>query len=430
MSRRVAADRGRREAPPAAPGPVAAAFVVFGMFWGSWAVLITDVKAAFDLSDGALGVLLAVAIALAGVVGGVAGHHADRFGTGRMLALSLGAWALLLVATSAAPTFDVFAACFVGAEVAGGCIDTAMNAASSQRLLGRPGALVRFHALFNTGALSGAAAAGLLLHAGLSWRLVWPMLAMGALGVAGWTWRSDVAAARATVAAPGPPAPGPPAPAGSPTTAAPGPAAGPPGRTGGARWRRPLHDLRADGLVLFLLVFALAEVTEGGIDTWGVLFLRTELAAGVLLGAGAYVVGQGVAALTRGGGGPLLGRLSARTALVAGGLVAAGGILLESVSPQAAVAACGLAVGAGGASLFWPLVMSEATTRATHPTRAAGAFTAAGYMGLVAGAPLVGWVADTWGLNRGLQLLAVASAAVSLCALAGRRRRVAAAASG
>ncbi len=385
----------------AAPGPVAAAFVLFGMFWGSWAVVIADVKETFGLSDGTLGILLAVAIALAGITGGVLGHFADRFGTRGMLELSLLAWAVLLVATAAARSFTVFAGAFVAAEVAGGCIDTAMNAASSRRLMGRPGALVRFHSLFNTGALTGAAAAGVLLHAGISWRWLWPMLAAGAVALALWTRR---------------PAGHGPVPPAAPERDLADPGGGAGGRQG------PIGQLRADRLGLFLLVFALAEVTEGGIDTWGVLFLRTELAAGVLLGAGAYVVGQGVAAVTRGGGGPVLGRLSARAGLVIGGLVAAGGILLESVSPHAVPAACGLAIGAGGASLFWPLVMSEATTSASFPTRAAGAFTAAGYMGLVAGAPLVGWVSDEWGLNRGLQVLAAAAAAVALCALARRRR--------
>ena len=67
----------------------------------------------------------------------------------------------------------------------------------------------------------------------------------------------------------------------------------------------PLRRLRRDGLLLLLAVFALAEVTEGGVDTWGVLYLRNHLATGVLLGAGAYVVGQLVAATTRGAGGPL-----------------------------------------------------------------------------------------------------------------------------
>jgi len=207
----------------------------------------------------------------------------------------------------------------------------------------------------------------------------------------------------------------------APDAGGPSPDAGsvgpPPGRLG------PLTQLRDDGLLVFLVVFALAEIAEGGVDTWGVLYLRTHLAAGILLGAGAYVVGQSVAATTRGAGGPLLGRLSARRALILGGLVAAGGILMESLSPVAVVAATGLAAGAAGASLFWPLVMSQATRQATRATSAVGAFTAAGYVGWVAGAPVVGWVSDTWGPARGLQLLALMALGVVVASFLRRDRR-------
>ena len=186
----------------------------------------------------------------------------------------------------------------------------------------------------------------------------------------------------------------------------------------------PLRRLRADGLLVLLAVFALAEVTEGGVDTWGVLFLRNHLATGVLLGAGAYVVGQAVAATTRGAGGSALGRLSSRHALIVGGLVAGGGILLESVSPVAGVAAVGLALGAGGASLFWPLVMSTVSRLASQVVSAVGAFTAAGYIGWVGGAPIVGWVSQAFGPARGLQVLALAAFAVSACTLLSRDRPV------
>lgn len=399
----------------AAPRPVAASFVVLGAFWGSWAVALANVKQTFHLSDGQLGVLLAVAIAVAGMTGAALGHRAERWGTGRMLAVSLGAWAVLLVGAGAGRPWPVFAVLFVTAEVAGGCVDTSMNAAASRRLHGHPGALVRFHALFNGGALGGALVAGVALHLGLSWRWLWPILAVAVAGVAVWT--------RATE---GPPSAGTePVSWAGPTSAGPARGAGTtsgflgPAVTEGIDGRPengagPLARLRSDGLALFLVIFALAEIAEGGVDTWGVLYLRTHLEAGVLLGAGAYVVGQSVAAVTRGAGGPLLGRLSARLALVVGGSLAAAGILLESVSPAARVAAVGLALGAGGASLFWPLVMSEVTRQATRATAAVGAFTAAGYVGWVAGAPAVGWVSDTFGPARGLQLLAALAGVVVL----------------
>jgi MFS family permease len=392
---------------------VAASFIVLGMFWGSWAVVIANVQQTFGLSDATLGLLLAAAIGVAAVTGAVVGHRAERWGTRRLLTGSLIAWAVLLVGAGLARPWPVFAVCFAAAEVAGGCVDTAMNAAASRRLMGQPGALVRFHALFNTGALSGAAASGIALHFEVSWRWLWPALALAVLAVAWWAHVTPAIGVLLPVPAAPTPAAGVVADAGSGQA---------PGTRRSGFSLGPVAQLRADGLLVFLVVFAIAEITEGGVDTWGVLYLRTHLAAGVLLGAGAYVIGQSVAATTRGAGGPLLGRMSARIALVVGGLVAAGGILVESISPEAVVAACGLAFGAAGASLFWPLVMSQATKQATRATAAVGAFTAAGYVGWVAGAPVVGWVSDTWGPARGLQLLAAAALLVVLASLLHKER--------
>ena len=46
-----------------------------------------------------------------------------------------------------------------------------------------------------------------------------------------------------------------------------------------------------------------------------------------------------------------------------------------------------------------------------------GTFTAAGYIGWVAGAPIVGWVSQTVGPAHGLQVLAAAAFAVAVCTL-------------
>jgi uncharacterized membrane protein YhiD involved in acid resistance len=81
-----------------------------------------------------------------------------------------------------------------------------------------------------------------------------------------------------------------------------------------------------------------------------------------------------------------------------------------------------LALGAGGASLFWPLVMSNVSRLASQVVSAVGTFTAAGYIGWVAGAPMVGWVSQAYGPQHGLQLLAVAAFAVAIVSLVGSER--------
>jgi hypothetical protein len=118
--------------------------------------------------------------------------------------------------------------------------------------------------------------------------------------------------------------------------------------------------------------------------------------------------------------------------------VAAVGLALEAGSDQAASAAVGLALAAGGISLCWPLVMAVASGvalgsapvpspgpgaaaaggAAVSPAALVGALTATGYAGWVAGPALVGWVADTAGLSAGLFLLAgLAAAAAAVLAL-------------
>ena len=382
-----------------------ASFATFGLFWGSWAVMLFNIQHTFSLNDAQLGLLLAVAIAVAGASSAVMAHFCDRVGARRLLWIALLAWSVLLCVLALTRDTWSFGVVLVLVEVAGGSIDTAMNAEASHRLMSSPTSLVRLHALFNTGALTGAAIAALLIHAGISWRWVWPGIAVVALCVGVWAMVTD-----------------------------PGTALAPPELTVGAQGehpsRHPLRRLRRDGLLMLLAVFALAEITEGGVDTWGVLYLRNHLATGVLLGAGAYVVGQLVATTTRGAGGHLVGRLSTRRALITGGCVAGAGILLESLTSVSGVAALGLALGAGGASLFWPLVMSTVSRMASQVVSAVGAFTAAGYVGWVAGAPIVGWISQNLGPARGLQVLALASFGVAVCTLLSPRRKEAMQASG
>jgi predicted MFS family arabinose efflux permease len=311
--------------------------------------------------------------------------------------VALFAWSALLCVLPLTQDRWAFSLVLVPVMIAGGSIDTAMNAEASHRLVGHPSVLVRLHALFNAGALCGAAVAALLIHAGISWRWVWPGIAVIGAAIGVWALMTDTGTAMAGV----------------------GDRDGDNDGDGDVvgRSSHPVRRLRQDGLLILLAVFALAEVTEGGVDTWGVLYLRNHLATGVLLGAGAYVVGQLMAVTTRGAGGPLLGRLSSRHALIVGGCVAGAGILLESFASLSWLAAVGLALGAGGASLFWPLVMSTVSRLSSQMVSAVGTFTAAGYIGWVAGAPIVGWVSQTLGPAHGLQVLAVASFGVAIFTL-------------
>jgi len=405
---------------PTSP-PARVAFVLFGVFWGSWAVAAADVEHALHLSSGRLGLLLSGSIAAGGVAAAASGGLAERWGTGRFLGRSMVAWGLAALVTAVVANDTAFVVAFVVTLTTGGLVDMAMNAAAAAAVAGDAGRMMRFHALFNAGALVGAAAAGGLLRAGLPWRSVWAAVGAGALVVAWWTLRVSLGVVPAAADAPGPMGTG----AGGATTT--------PG------WLRSFEAIRSQRLMTLALVFAITAMIEGGIDTWGVLYLRTQLAAGVLLGAGAYCLGQAIAVSTRGAAGGLVGRVGPRWGLVIGAAAAAAGLALEGGSARAVIAAFGLVLAAGGISLCWPLVMSVASAAAmasapaarsvgpgaatarsstVSPAALVGALTATGYVGWVTGPALVGWVADDLGLSAGLFLLAsLAGVAAGILAL-------------
>jgi MFS family permease len=174
-------------------------------------------------------------------------------------------------------------------------------------------------------------------------------------------------------------------------------------------------------------------MVEGGIDTWGVLYLRTRLATTVVVGAGAYAAGQAIAAITRTSGAPFMSRLGHKRGLVLGAGIAALGLLVEALSASAPLAGCGLAIAAGGISLCWPLTMARLAPPGTgsSPGQPAtddgatavlvGAFTAAGYLGWVIGPAVIGTLSDHLGLRAGLLLLVGLAVCASVTLAAARQ---------
>ena len=361
-------------------GIVAATFVVFGTFWGAWAVAAADVEDALGLSHGQFGLLLSVALAGAVASNAMGGALAERRGTAPVLAVSLGAWgAVLLVAAACHPDIP-FAILLVLAVGLGGVVDVVMNVAATAGLAGRPGALVRFHATFNAGAAAGAAATGLLLAADLTWRWAWAGIAVAALVIAAGLRGAHLPA-------------------------------------GGAGEHVPLTGalslLRREGLLLVATAFAVSSRVEGGVELWGVLFLRTTLPSGLAVGAISAVAAYLVATAARTLLGPVAGRRGPARGVTAGASTAVAGILLLALASTGPVAGVGLVLAAGGISLCWPLLLSLASADRARPGPVVGAVTAVGYTGFVVGPMVVGAMAAGLGLRAGLVLLAGLAAFVA-----------------
>jgi len=361
--------------------PVAAGFACFGFFWGAWAVSASDIKASLGVSDGSFGLLLSVALLGAAATNAVAGSLAERWGTQTGLSRSLAGWGLLLAIGAAVHPPLAFGALMVGVIALGGAVDVVMNIAATAALGQQPGRLVRFHALFNAGVVAGALTVGVLLRSGVSWRWIWLATALAAFVLAQRCRRVPIPA-------------------------------------GAVGQRRRLLEaiatVRREGLVLLAVVFATSAMVEGGIDTWGVLFLREELASGLLVGTAAFVVGQLVATSARLSLGPAAGSLGARRGVGVGAGLAAGGLALMASAGPVGMAAAGLVMATAGISLCWPLLLAHASAHRDRPALVVGGVTSVGYLGFVLGPAVVGWLSDTLGLQAGLLALAGAAAFVAI----------------
>ena len=355
---------------------VRATFVLFGVFWGTWAVAALDVQHFLGFTDAQLGLLLAATVAGGAGANAFGGVFAERHGTRTVLTVALVSWGTTLGLTASVSAPLVFCALFLATVATGGLVDVVMNIAGTAALGSQPKRLLRLNAQYNVGALVGAGVAGVLLTQGLSFRVVWGGLAVLALVLAAWVWRADLPAAE----------------------------------TGEdhsltAGFRALTHG----GLRPLAVVFGIGALVEGGIGTWGVLFLRSQLGILVLAGAGAYMVGAALATTARSTLGWTAARFGSRRVAQAGLAIAGVGLLVEAASSTAIIAALGLALGALGASVYWPLLLSHASEGTDRPGLVVGGLSACGYVGFLAGPPVVGWISQTTDLRWGVAVLGLAA---------------------
>ena len=360
--------------------PALAAFFAFGYLWGSWAAIVPAVQAATGTSKGQLGLaLLCVGLgSLPAMV--LVGPRIDR--APLLLPVSLGALTAAAVVPGLAGSLATLAAALLVYGAASGVVDVAINSevAAIEAATGRR-SMQLAHALFSTGLLVGALAAGGARAAGAdrAWILV---LAAALLAVAA------VANRR--------PTPRPPRSAASTEP----------------RNRLLLGLERA--AVPVAAVCALAFVVEGALENWSALFLARNLGAeaGVsALGPASYGLAM---AAGRFSAQSLTRRFSDRTLLAAGGGVAVAGVTIAAAASSVPVALVGFFLGGAGVSVAAPIAFGAAG-------RIGGAggiatVTTVGYLGFLAGPPLVGAIAQALSLRASFALLAALAAAIAAAA--------------
>jgi MFS family permease len=364
-------------------------FVVFGLCIATWAVHIPSVQQRTDISAGTLGSLLLLlgAGALAGMQ--ISGPLVTRFGGGRIAVIGAVGMSLALALPLNAPSAGWLAAALLTFGLSSGLLDVAMNAraVTVEQRAGKP-IMSAFHAMFSVGSVVGS-----LIGAGML-AADWSLAASSAV-------MCGLCLVITAVAAPNLLAEG------ADQKAAEHHA----GTTAPVDQKTKRRHLILLAVVAFLLYLA-----EGSAMDWSSLHAQDHLGVSKALGALAFA--SFVTAMT-------IGRFSADAVKARkgpvwvvrwGSVAAAVGLALIVASPTLPLTVVGwILVGiglAGGVPLVFSAAGNVPGVTGTEFSRVIGG----GYLALLAGPAVIGWVSELVGLNLALVLPLVAVAVCAVCA--------------
>jgi len=365
---------------------VSGVFFLQGLCFASWASRISTIQEQLQWSHGLLGLVL-LALPAGSLIGLVlAGWLVTRWGSRRVACGALIAYSGVLILIGWAATAPLLALSLLLFGIAGNCTNIAMNtqAVAVENRYGRK-IMASFHGLWS---LAGFAAAG--AGAWMIGRHIAPLshfTGVSALIVAGLLlFQAGLV---------------PDAPDSTETT--------PP-------FRRPNKALLYLGLIAFCCMLC-----EGTLFDWSNIYFQKAV------GAPPAWVGAGYTAfmLTMATGRFLADRIShrlgvRRTLAWSGGLMTTG-LALAVALPNIPFALAGFLLTGFGVSAVVPLVFSEPgrTTRET-PGMALAAVSGIGFLGFLAGPPLVGFIAALAGLRCSFALVALVGLCIPFLAVANR----------
>lgn len=379
---------------------VSCVFVLNGLAFASWVSRVPAIRDGLDLTPGAVGLLLLCLSAGTLLALPLSGAVVGRFGPARTVASSAGAVAAGLVVMAAglwATSTPLVGLGMFAYGIGTSAWDVAMNveAADVERRLART-IMPRFHAGFSagtvTGALVGAGCARLGID--LSTQLVGTVVVV--LAVVPLTTRAftpvepahpDHVGRRSVLAA----------------------------------WR----ERRTLMIGVVVLSFALAE---GIANDWVALALVDGYGASESVAAAGFAVFVSAMTLGRLFGGSLVERAGRVATLRITGVLVAVGVAVVVWSPGLPGALAGAALWGVGASLGFPLGMSAAGDDERSAAARVSVVSSIGYTAFLGGPPLVGLLADSYGVRQAVVVAALAGLTGALVARATAPQRTSVAA--
>lgn len=353
-----------------------AIFLVCGLGISSWAPMVPYAKDRLGLNNADLGLLLLLLGAGAIAMMPVSGILAHRYGTRIVIRFSaiVMALSLPLLMIINAPLWMGIAIFIFGGAV--GTVDVAMNAQGVQvQNSSKKPIMSSLHGLFSVGGLFGSLGLGFLMKIGLSPIAATVIIAMLLITIILWNYPSllDIQTEKELI-----------------KTFTTEPVKE---KTKGISW------LKGSVIFLGLMCFSVF-LSEGAMLDWSAIFLTENKNINPELAGVGYAAFSIAMATMRLLGDKIVARLSGKTVVVTGSIIAASGIFLSILTPWLITSIIGFILLGIGAANIVPVFFSEGGRLKHIPaTISIPVISTMGYAGQLAGPALLGFIAYRFSLN-------------------------------
>ena len=365
---------------------VAAVFFAHGLLFASWVAHIPHVKAHLGIDLGLLGVAL-----LGAPIGSIlamtaAGWLVPRLGSRRVLRIGMIGYCLAGSLLGLAGSLVAFFLAYLLWGTFQGTLEVAMNTqgVAVEQAGGRP-VMPTFHGAWSLGALTGAGIGTVAVALGVSLSSQLLVLGLVSLMVLAAMTRSLLPEDRSHL-------------------------------DGGSVAATPRRRAWVSAGLLILCFIALADMLcEGAAADWSAVYLRSSLhASGVILGLG-YTLYSFAMVTTRFSARRLFSRWSRHRVLPVLTAVATAGVAAGLMAHSTVVMLLAFVCLGVGCALVIPTTYSAVGEMASvNPGRGVALVSGIGWVGFVAGPPLIGQVASATSLRLALVILPVLTALVTV----------------
>jgi MFS family permease len=353
-------------------------FILLGVIYASWAARIPSIRDALLLSPAQLGLVL-----LGGGFGAVASFPLAA-GMVRHFGARRAAWyaglglILILPCTALAPNMALLVVAVVGLGAASGCFDVAINAlgAADEKAAGRS-TMSLLHAWFCLGAMCGA-----LLGSAMAGLAITPLMHYGitSLTLALPLYLAYCAIPHDRI---------------EPQTA------------------KKYFAVAHGPLVALGIIGFCGAVAEGSVADWSGVFMKDQMHVSDGVAPLAYAAFACMMLVARLICDRLKDRYGARRVVACGALIAAVGVFIAVLALSVPLTIVGFACAGAGLAAVFPFVFSAAGKHGSTSLAAVATFS---YSGGLLGPPVIGFLAQGWGMQAALGFIGVIGIAIAIAA--------------